>query len=98
MIDDAARRAWWPDLYAVCVELRALGRHDVADALDRAVHGSSTSGELLGNLGMVLRRQDVQRSRLSREGRNAWDAIMHDVNRDAPLRRLTYRWRRIFWP
>ncbi|MBM3907113.1 MAG: hypothetical protein FJ363_03430 [Gemmatimonadetes bacterium] len=98
MTDSATRRAWWPDLYTVCVELRAIGRHDIADELDRSVAGSATSGELLGNIGLVLRTQDVQRSRLTQDGRRAWDAIMHDVNQDAPLRRAAYRWRRLFWP
>ena len=91
-------RAWWPELYAVTAALRALGRHDIADDLDRSVAGSATSGELLGNVGLVLRRQDVQRSRLGPEGRGAWDRIMRDVNRDSPLRALAYRMRRIIWP
>ncbi len=92
------RRAWWPELYAVTAELRALGRHDIADDLDRSVAGSATSGELLGNVGLVLRTHDVQRSRLGPEGRAAWDRIMRDVNQSYPLRRLAYRMRRVIWP
>ena len=97
MTDDA-RRAWGPELYAVTAELRALGRHDIADDLERSVAGSATSSELLGNVGLVLRTHDVQRSRLDVEGRGAWDRIMRDVNRGAPLRALAYRMRRVFWP
>ncbi|MBW7934054.1 MAG: hypothetical protein H3C62_10700 [Gemmatimonadaceae bacterium] len=93
-----AYRTWWPEFATVFVELRALGRQDIADELDRAVRGSATSGELLGNVGLVLRRQDVQRSRLSRDGRCAWDAVMRDVNRENPLRRFAYRLRRLIWP
>lgn len=97
MTDDE-RRAWWPELYAVTAELRTLGRHDIADDLDRSVRGSATAGELLGNIGLVLRTHDVQRSRLGAEGKGAWDRIVRDVNRDAPLRALAYRMRRVIWP
>lgn len=97
MTDDA-RRAWWPELYAVTAELRALGRHDIADDLDRSVAGSATSSELLGNVSLVLRSHDVQRSRLGVEGKNAWDRIMRDANRSYPLRALAYRMRRFIWP
>lgn len=95
---DAERRAWWPELYTVEAELRAIGRHDIADDLDRSVLGSAMSSELLGNVGLVLRTHEVQRSRLSAEGRGAWDRIMRDVNRGAPLRALAYRMRRVIWP
>ncbi len=97
MTDDE-RRAWWPALSVVTAEMRALGRHDIADDLDRSVRGSATSSELLGNVGLVLRAHDVQRSRLGREGRGAWDLIVRDVNRDYPLRALAYRLRRLIWP
>lgn len=98
MTTDEDRRAWWPELYEVEAGLRALGRHDIADDLDRSVRGSATSGELLGNVGLVLRTHDVQRSRLGPEGRGAWDRIMRDVNRNYPLRALAYRLRRVIWP
>ncbi|MHB0963440.1 MAG: hypothetical protein ACYC5V_09565 [Gemmatimonadaceae bacterium] len=97
MTDDG-RRAWWPELYVVTAELRALGRHDIADDLDRSVSGSATSSELLGNVGLVLRTHDVQRSRLGVDGRGAWDRIMRDANRGSPLRALAYRLRRVIWP
>ncbi|MDP1891450.1 MAG: hypothetical protein Q8K55_11220 [Gemmatimonadaceae bacterium] len=97
MIDDR-RRAWWPELYEVEAELRALGRHDIADDLDRSVRGSATASELLGNLGLVLRTHDVQRSRLGVAGKGAWDRIMRDANRNHPLRALAYRMRRVIWP
>lgn len=92
------RRAWWPELYVVTAELRALDRHDIADDLDRSVAGSATSSELLGNVGLVLRAHDVQRSRLGAEGRGAWDRIMRDINRGYPVRALAYRLRRFIWP
>ena len=95
---DTERRAWWPELYTVEAELRALDRHDIADDLDRSVLGSATSSELLGNVGLVLRTHDVQRSRLGVEGRGAWDRIMRDVNHSYPLRALAYRMRRVIWP
>lgn len=95
---DESRHAWWPELYEVMAELRVLGRHDIADDLDRSVHGSATSSELLGNVGLVLRTHEVQRSRLGMEGRGAWDRIMRDVNRHSPLRALAYRLRRFLWP
>lgn len=98
MTTDEERRAWWPELYEVIAELRALGRHDIADDLERSVAGSATSGELLGNVGLVLRSHDVQRSRLGVAGRGAWDRIMRDVNRDNPLRTFAYRLRRLIWP
>lgn len=97
MTDDE-RRAWWPELYEVEAALRALGRHDIADDLDRSVRGSATSGELLGNVGLVLRTHDVQRSRLGVESKGAWDRIMRDANRNHPLRALAYRMRRVIWP
>lgn len=98
MTTDDERRAWWPELYEVTAELRALGRHDIADDLDRSVRGSATSSELLGNVGLVLRTNDVQRSRLGKDGKAAWDRIMRDVNRGDPLRTLAYRMRRLIWP
>jgi hypothetical protein len=97
MTDDE-RRAWWPELFEVMAELRALGRHDIADDLERSVRGSATSGELLGNVGLVLRTHDVQRSRFGVEGKGAWDRIMRDVNRNFPLRAFAYRMRRLIWP
>lgn len=98
MTTDDERRAWWPELFEVTAELRALGRHDIADDLDRSVRGSATSSELLGNVGLVLRTNDVQRSRLGQDGKSAWDRIMRDVHRGDPLRILAYRMRRFIWP
>lgn len=98
MTTDDERRAWWPELYEVIAELRALGRHDIADDLERSVAGSATSGELLGNIGLVLRVHDVQRSRLGANGKGAWDRIMRDANRNDPLRAMAYRLRRFIWP
>lgn len=98
MTTDEERRAWWPELYEVIAELRALGRHDIADDLERSVAGSATSGELLGNVGLVLRTHDVQRSRLGKDAKVAWDRIMRDANRDNPLRAFAYRMRRFIWP
>lgn len=92
---DAELREWWPDLGAVVTELRGSGRSGVADALVEAVRTGSTSGEILDAVGVVLAGDRRLRSTLSASGASALDAVLADVNRTYPLRRLVDRLARL---
>ena len=79
---------WWPDFGTLEAELRRIDRPDVADLLVDAVRAGACGSEILGNIGIVLRDHRTLRSRLNHSGARAWDAVMADVNRPYPLRRL----------
>lgn len=85
---DAELQEWWPDLGIVVGELRRKGQVDVADMLVDAVCGGVTSSEILGNVGIVLRKHRAARSQLSDSAVAGWDAVIADVNRAYPGRRL----------
>jgi len=75
---DAELKAWWPDLGAVVAELRQGDQPDVADLLLDAVRAGSTSGEILDNMGVLLREHRPLRSTLSAPAMAAWDAVMRE--------------------
>ena len=83
MTDDELQR-WWPDLGAVVAELRRAGQPAVADRLVDAVSAGSTSGEILGGVGVVLREQRALRSQLGDAAAGAWDAVIAEVDRAFP--------------
>jgi len=92
---DAELRQWWPEFGALVAELRRNDEITVADRLLDAVRAGATSSEILGLLGIVLREHRAIRSRLGDSGKIAWDAVMADVNRPDPLRRLAERFHRL---
>lgn len=83
MTDDELER-WWPDLAAIVAELRRTDQQAVADALVDAVRAGSTSGEILGGVGVVLRERRAFRSQLSESAARSWDAVMADVDKAFP--------------
>ena len=85
---DAELQTWWPDLGTVVAELRRNDQIAVADLLVDAVRAGSTSSEILGGVGVVLRDHRALRYRLSRHAARAWDAVIADVYRAYPLSRL----------
>ena len=90
MTDDELGR-WWPDLGAVVAELRRADQPGVADQLIDAVRAGSTSGEILGGVGAVLRPQRALRSRLSDSAKKGWDAVIAEVDRAFPAARALQR-------
>lgn len=87
---DAELQRWWPDLGTVVAELRRIDRSDVADLLLDAVRAGATSSEILGLTGIVLRDHRALYSQISASAATAWDAVMADVNRAYPARRLVH--------
>jgi len=85
---DAELKAWWPDLGTVVEALRRGGRDDVADALSDALRVGGTSSEILGEVGLVLRRHRALRRGLDEAGKRAWDGALKDVRRAFPGARL----------
>ena len=83
MTDDELQR-WWPDLAAIVAELRRAGQPAAADALLDAVGAGSTSSEILGGVGAILRGQNAFRSVLCEPAARAWDTVMADVDRAFP--------------
>ena len=83
MTDDELDR-WWPDLGAVVAELRRAGQSAAADSLLDAVRAGSTSSEILGGVGAVLREQRAFRSKLGDAAAKSWDAVMADVDKAFP--------------
>jgi hypothetical protein len=83
MTDDQLDR-WWPDLAIVAAELRRAGQSDAAELLVDAVRSGSTSSEILGGVGAVLRERRAFRSRLSDVAARSWDAVMADVDKAFP--------------
>ena len=76
--------AYYEGIDRLSDQLTAVGAHDWADALTRAIRGGFTSGEILSNAGVVLRdlarSPDVERynveeevTRLQGECRALWD-------------------------
>jgi hypothetical protein len=83
MTDDELQR-WWPDLGAVVAQLRRGGYPAVADALLDAVRAGTTSGEILGGVGGLLREHLALRAQLGDSVAHAWDAVMAEVERAFP--------------
>jgi hypothetical protein len=81
--DDQLER-WWPALGTVVAEMRRAGQGAAADSLVDAVRAGSTSGEILGGVGTVLRAQRAFRSQLSDAAARSWDAVMADVDKAFP--------------
>jgi hypothetical protein len=81
--DDELDR-WWPDLAAIVAEMRRATQSEVADRLLDAVQSGSTSSEILGGVGTVLREQRAFRAELSDAAAQAWDAVMADVEKAFP--------------
>ena len=71
-------------------ELRRTDQPAVADLLVKAALGATTSSEILGDVGVVLRNNRKLRSRLSDSAGKGWDAVMADVNRAFPGSAVTY--------
>ena len=84
---DAELDRWWPDLGTVVTELRRADQPAVADSLVEAVRAGTTSSEILGGVGAVLRDRRTLRSRLSDSAARAWDTVMADVDRAFPASR-----------
>lgn len=70
----------WPALAEVIADARRAGADAVADALERAVTSGSTSGEILGNLGQVLRAHRELRAALLPPAQAQWDAVLAKVH------------------
>ena len=85
---DEELKAWWPDFGTVVAELRRADQPNAAELLLDAVRRAAMSSEVLGNVGAVLRSHRALRSKLSRPGKQSWDAVMTDVNRHNPVQRL----------
>ena len=85
---DAELQTWWPELGIVVRELRRAGHASLAQALLDAVRRGSMGSEILGDVGLVLRRHRAVRGQLGKAGKGAWDAVMADVNRHSHLARL----------
>jgi len=92
---DAELKAWWPDLGTVVEELRKSDQPAVADLLVNAVRAGATSGEILDNIGSVLREYRLLRSKLSAPAASAWDAVMADVYRAYPGLRIAHWFARL---
>lgn len=75
---------WWPDLGTVVAELRRANQTAAADSLVDAVRAATTSGEILGGVGAVLRERRAFRSQLSESAAKSWDAVMADVDKAFP--------------
>jgi hypothetical protein len=84
--DDELDR-WWPDLAAVVAEMRRATQSEVADRLLDAVQAGSTSGEILGGVGAVLREKRALRAELQDAAAHAWDSVMADVEKAFPSAR-----------
>jgi hypothetical protein len=80
MTDDELQ-SQWPELGAVVSELRRIGQSEVADKLVDAASKGTSSSEIVGNVGIVLRDHDELRPQLGESAIRAWDAILGDVRR-----------------
>ena len=80
MTDDELQE-FWPELGTVVIELRRINHPSVADKLIDAAMTGSTSSEIVGNIGIILRDHRALRSQLSDSALSAWDTIMADINR-----------------
>lgn len=74
----------WPALDAVIADARRVGAGAVADALVQAVTTGATSGEILDNLGHLLRTHRALRAQLLPATQVQWDAVLADVHRAYP--------------
>ena len=83
MTDDELNR-WWPDLAIVVAEFRRADQSDAADRLLDAVRIATTSSEILGGVGLVLRERRAFRAGLGEAAARSWDAVMADVEKAFP--------------
>lgn len=90
VMTDRDLEEWWPDLGTVVIELRRNGQASVADLLVDAVGAGVTSTEVLGAVGLILRRNIGSRAALSDVAKRAWDAVISDVHRAWPGYLLRY--------
>lgn len=80
MTDDELKNCW-PELGVIVVELRLINQPAVADKLVAAFLAGSTSSEVVGGIGIILRDHRALRPQLSNLAIDAWDAIMADITR-----------------
>jgi len=80
MTDDELQDCW-PELGTVVKELRCISRPDVADKLVEAFLAGTSSSEVVGIIGLILRDHRDLRPQLSDTALTAWDAIMDNVAR-----------------
>jgi len=80
MTDDELQNCW-PELGTVVKELRRVSRSDVADKLIEAFLAGSSSSEIVGGIGLILRDHRDLRPQLSDAAISAWDAVMDNVAR-----------------
>lgn len=92
---DVELQKGWPAFGTLVAELRRIDRSDVADRLLDAVRAGATSGEILGNLGILLRNHRALYPKISPSAAAAWDAVMADVNRAYPGGRLAHWFTRL---
>ena len=75
---------YWPALGIVAVELRRIGHPAAASQLLNAVRSGATSGEILGEVGQVLRAHFALRKTLDGPTRLVWDSIVSDARKAFP--------------
>lgn len=80
MTDDELQNCW-PELGALVKGLRCINQSDVADKLVEAFLTGSSSSEVVGGIGIILRDHRDLRPQLSDSAISAWDAIMVNVAR-----------------
>lgn len=80
MTDDELKNCW-PELGAIVVELRHINQSAIANKLVEAFLAGSTSSEVVGGIGIILRDHRALRPHLSNFATDAWDAIMDDITR-----------------
>ena len=80
MTDDELQNCW-PELGALVKELRRINQAAVADKLVEAFLAGSSSSEIVGKIGLILRDHRDLRPQLSDGAIAAWDAIMDNVAR-----------------
>ena len=89
---DAELYAWWPTCGVLVIELRRIGQDAVADQLVTATLAGATSTEILGEVGVVLRKNRKLRASLNDDGIAAWKSVKADVVRAFSPSFLGYHW------
>lgn len=72
---------YWPELGVLVKELRRINQPAVADNLVSAFLTGSSSSEVVGGIGIILRDHRDLRPQLGDPAIAAWDAIMDNVGR-----------------
>lgn len=80
MTDDELQDCW-PELGTLVKELRRINQAAVADKLIEAFLAGSSSSEVVGGIGLILRDHHDVRPQLGDTAIAAWDAIMDNVAR-----------------